>query len=70
MKLYRDSTEVFVPSGLQPEEALKQTTHLAIAAHQDDLEMMAASPILMCLEDSTKYFTGIVVTDGVDSPRG
>ena len=32
------TAEVFVPGGLPAEAALARTTHLAIAAHQDDLD--------------------------------
>jgi LmbE family N-acetylglucosaminyl deacetylase len=69
MKLHRDTAEIFVPDGLSLALALKRTTHLAISAHQDDLEIMAASPILECFQSSERWFTGVVVTDGGGSPR-
>jgi LmbE family N-acetylglucosaminyl deacetylase len=69
MKFHMDSAEVFVPDGLHPEEALRRTTHLAISAHQDDLEIMAAGPILECFQRDDRWFTGVVVTDGRGSPR-
>lgn len=46
-----------------------RTTHLAVSAHQDDIEIMAASPILECFQRSDHWFTGVVVTDGRGSPR-
>ena len=51
------------------EKALARTTHLCISAHQDDIEIMAASPILECFQQKDKWFTGVVVTDGRGSPR-
>ena len=69
MKLHRDSAEIFVPDALPPGKALIRTTHLAVSAHQDDIEIMAASPILECFQRSDRWFTGVVVTDGRGSPR-
>ncbi len=69
MKLHRDSAEIFVPDALPPDKALIRTTHLAVSAHQDDIEIMAASPILECFQRSDRWFTGVVVTDGRGSPR-
>jgi len=51
------------------EEALERTTHLAIAAHQDDIEIMAYDGILKCFGNPEQWFTGIVVTNGAGSPR-
>ncbi len=51
------------------EEALQRTTHLAISAHQDDIEIMAAAPILQCFQNKDLWFTGVVMTDGRGSPR-
>lgn len=61
--------EVFVPDGLAPQEALARTTHMAIAAHQDDLEIMAVEGILACFQREDRWFCGVVVTDGSASPR-
>jgi LmbE family N-acetylglucosaminyl deacetylase len=69
VKLHRDTAEIFVPDGLSPAQALRRTTHLAVSAHQDDIEIMAASPILECFQRSDRWFTGVVVTDGRGSPR-
>ncbi|HEX8990525.1 MAG TPA: PIG-L family deacetylase, partial [Anaerolineales bacterium] len=69
MKLQRETAEVYVPDGLPVEEALKRTTHLCIAAHQDDIEIMAAAPILECFQQQGAWFTGVVMTDGRGSPR-
>ena len=69
MKFHFDTAEVFVPDGVSEEEALVRTTHLCIAAHQDDIEIMAAQPILECFQREDKWFTGVVVTNGRGSPR-
>src|SRR5512136_2571056 len=64
-----DTAELFVPDGLPVEEALARTTHLCLAAHQDDIEIMAARPILDCFQQKDLWFTGVVLTDGRGSPR-
>ena len=69
MNFNLDTAELFVPDGLAIEQALARTTHMAISAHQDDLEIMAAGPILECFQQADKWFTGVVVTDGRGSPR-
>lgn len=63
------TAEIYVPDGLPPDQALARTTHLAIGAHQDDLEIMAADGILQCFQRPDRWFTGVVVTDGAGSPR-
>jgi LmbE family N-acetylglucosaminyl deacetylase len=69
MKFNQSTAEVFIPDGIPLEDALVRTTHLCIAAHQDDIEIMAASPILECFQSEEKWFTGVVVTDGRGSAR-
>ena len=69
MKFNLSTAELFVPDGLTAEQALSRTTHLAVSAHQDDLEIMAAEPILKCFQQKDKWFTGVAVTDGRGSPR-
>src|SRR5574341_2463637 len=69
MHFHLPTAEVYVPDGLPIEQALARTTHLCIAAHQDDIEIMAAQSILECFQQKDKWFTGVVVTDGRGSPR-
>jgi LmbE family N-acetylglucosaminyl deacetylase len=69
MKFYLDTAEVYVPDSEPVETALSRTTQLCFAAHQDDIEIMAAQPILECFQQKDKWFTGVVVTDGRGSPR-
>jgi len=69
MKFLQPASDLFIPDGLALPAALARTTHLAVSAHQDDLEIMAAAPILECFQSKEKWFTGVVVTDGRGSPR-
>jgi LmbE family N-acetylglucosaminyl deacetylase len=69
MKLHNPGAELFVPDGLAGLEALRRTTHAAISAHQDDIEIMAYRGILECFGQSGRGFLGVVVTDGAGSPR-
>lgn len=69
MKFHREGAHVFVPDGLPVGEALARTTHMAIAAHQDDIEIMAFDGILGCFQRDDRWFCGVVVTDGSGSPR-
>jgi LmbE family N-acetylglucosaminyl deacetylase len=69
MHFHQDTAQIFVPDGLPEDQALARTTHLAIAAHQDDLEIMAIDGILACFQRRALWFTGVVLTDGRGSPR-
>jgi LmbE family N-acetylglucosaminyl deacetylase len=69
MKFHLDTAEIFVPDGLPVEEALARITHLAIGAHQDDIEIMAFDGILKCFQRDDRWFCGVVVTNGSGSPR-
>lgn len=69
MKFQPDTAEVYIPDNQPFELALSRTTHLCFSAHQDDIEIMAAQPIIECFQQKDKWFTGVVVTDGRGSPR-
>jgi LmbE family N-acetylglucosaminyl deacetylase len=69
MRFHLPTAETFVPDGLPLEQALARTTHMAVSAHQDDIEIMAAAPIVTCFQQPDRWFTGVVVTDGRGSPR-
>lgn len=60
---------IYIPDGTEEKKAIARTTHLAISAHQDDIEFMAYAPIAECFGKADKWFSGIVVTDGAGSPR-
>ncbi|HSM24003.1 MAG TPA: PIG-L family deacetylase [Anaerolineaceae bacterium] len=69
MKFYQENATIFIPDQLSEVDAFVRTTHLCIAAHQDDIEIMAAQPIIECFQNDHKWFTGVVLTDGRGSPR-
>lgn len=69
MKLARPTAEIYVPDGTPIPRALARTTHLCIAAHHDDIEIMAPAAILECFGRKDKWFMGVVATDGSGSPR-
>jgi LmbE family N-acetylglucosaminyl deacetylase len=68
-ELYSKNLDLFVPDSLSIEQACKRTTHLCIAAHQDDVEIMAFHGIAECYKKQAQWFGAIVVTDGAGSPR-
>ncbi len=69
MRFHNAGADVYVPDGAAPEAALARTTHLCIAAHQDDIEIMAYHGIAECFGVADKWFSGVVVTNGAGSPR-
>ena len=69
MEFGLSTAKLFIPDGMPDEAALVRTTHMAVSAHQDDLEIMAAEGILACFQQPDKWFTGVVVTNGAGSPR-
>jgi LmbE family N-acetylglucosaminyl deacetylase len=69
MNFYLPTAQLFIPDGLPASDALARTTHMAIGAHQDDLEIMAIDGILACFGQPNQWFTGVTVTDGRGSPR-
>jgi LmbE family N-acetylglucosaminyl deacetylase len=69
MKLSLQTADIDVPDQVDPAAAIARTTHLAVSAHQDDLEIMAAGGILACVRQPDLSFTGVVVTDAANSPR-
>ncbi len=69
MKLKEASAEIWVPDGASEVAALERVTHLCIAAHQDDVEIMALEGILACFGKPDKWFMAVIVTDGAGSPR-
>jgi LmbE family N-acetylglucosaminyl deacetylase len=69
MRLELETAEIFVPDDLPIDDALARTSHMAIGAHQDDLEIMAADGILQCFGRQDQWFFGVVATNGSGSPR-
>ncbi|RUA16926.1 MAG: PIG-L family deacetylase [Clostridia bacterium] len=69
MKLALPTAQLYIPDNAPEADALARTTHLAIGAHQDDLEIMAVDGILEAFGQPDKWFTGVVMTNGAGSPR-
>ncbi len=69
MQLHVPTAGLYVPDGSPMPDALARTTHLCIAAHQDDIEIMAYHGVLACFGLPDAWFTGVVVTNGSGSPR-
>ncbi len=69
VKLRKAGSEIFIPDGASFPEAAARATHLGVAAHPDDLEIMAYHGILMCFVSDRDRFFGIIATDGAGSPR-
>ncbi len=70
MKFSHPAADIFVPdASVTPEAALARTTHLCVAAHQDDIEIMAYHGIVECFGLADKWFSGVVVTNGSGSSR-
>lgn len=69
MKFHNPTAEFFVPDGVDLISALARTTHMAIGAHQDDLEIMAYNGIAECFGRTDKWFAAVTVTNGAGSSR-
>lgn len=69
MKLKQSTSEIYVPDGVAVDAALARTTHMAISAHQDDIEIMATDGVMAGFGQTNKWFLAVIVTDGAGSPR-
>ena len=69
MNFHKSTSEIYVPDGSAAEAAVTRTTHMAIAAHQDDIEFMALHGILECFGRDDRHLTGVTVTNGAGSAR-
>jgi len=69
MTLHNTTADFFVPDGATPAAALARTTHLAIGAHQDDVEFMAVQGILECFGRADRAFGCAICTNGAGSAR-
>ena len=70
MKLSRPDADIYLSEpSITAEAALARTTHLCVAAHQDDIEIMAYHGIAECFGRTDRWFSGVVVTNGAGSPR-
>jgi LmbE family N-acetylglucosaminyl deacetylase len=64
LKLSRPGAEVFIPDGTSWEAACARVTHLVVAAHADDVELMAWHAVL-----NAGGLGAVIVTDGRGSAR-
>jgi LmbE family N-acetylglucosaminyl deacetylase len=69
MILKNSNAVIFIPDQKSIHEAMERTTHMCIAAHHDDIEIMAYDGILKCYQDDHQWFFGVVVTNGSGSAR-
>ncbi len=69
MTLSNKNAEWFIPDGKDIDFGIGRTTHLAIAAHQDDIEIMAYDGIVRCFGNNKNWFGAVVVTNGAGSAR-
>lgn len=69
MTFSRPEADLYIPDGASFDQALARTTHLCVAAHQDDVEIMAQAGIDDCKDGPGRFFTAVVGTDGAGSPR-
>jgi len=69
LRLRKAGNEIFIPDGSTVPEAIGRASHLGVAAHPDDLEIMAYDGILRCFSSEEDCFFGIIATDGAGSPR-
>ncbi len=69
MEFFKKNAEIYVPDGGDAMAALKKTTHMAISAHEDDIEIMAIDGIVKTFMKPDASFTAVVATDGAGSAR-
>ena len=70
IKFSKERADLYLPdSNTTVSNALERTTHLAIGAHQDDLEIFAYHGIMECYNKNDSWFTGVVVSNGAGSAR-
>ncbi|HLJ85290.1 MAG TPA: PIG-L family deacetylase [Candidatus Angelobacter sp.] len=69
IKFAEPSAELWVPDGASEAKALERVTHMSIAAHQDDVEIMALEGILAGFGREDQWFMAVIVTNGGGSPR-
>jgi LmbE family N-acetylglucosaminyl deacetylase len=69
LKLRKPGNELFIPDGIPLPGAVERVSYLGVAAHPDDLEIMAYHGILKCFVSEVDCFFGLIATDGAGSPR-
>ena len=69
IKFAHPNADLLIPDGAPTQEALARTTHLCLAAHQDDIEIFAYNGIAECFGKDDQWFGGVVITNGSASAR-
>jgi LmbE family N-acetylglucosaminyl deacetylase len=69
MKFTEATAEIWVPDGAPERGGLGRVTHMGIAAHPDDIEIMCLDGILDCFGKADRWFMAAIVTNGATSPR-
>lgn len=69
MNFFKPTANLYIPDGIPEPGAFTRTTHLAVGAHQDDLEIMAFHGVVECYGRRDQWFTGVTCTDGAGSAR-
>jgi LmbE family N-acetylglucosaminyl deacetylase len=69
MQFTRPDAEIFIPDGSPVEQALGRCTHLAIAAHPDDIEILAYDGIMKCFQKPERGFVSVILTNGAGTYR-
>lgn len=69
MQFLKTTADFYVPDGRPDAEALEGITHLAVGAHQDDVEFMAVHGALACFGRGDWRFASVTCTNGSGSSR-
>ena len=69
MTFHKPTADLYIPDGSDAATALSRVTHLAIGAHQDDIEFMAVQGVLACFANPQRPFGGVICTNGAGSAR-
>ncbi|NBD39169.1 MAG: PIG-L family deacetylase [Verrucomicrobia bacterium] len=69
MNLHHPNHDLLIRRETPSGRPLPRVSHLAIAAHQDDVEIFACHGILECFRREDRNFGAVIVTDGAGSAR-
>lgn len=69
MQFHKPTAGIYVPDETPVDAAIARTTAMGIAAHQDDIEIMAMEGVLNAFGRADKWFAGVIVTNGAGSAR-
>ncbi len=69
MEFRTPGAQLYIPDGTPEPEAISRTTHMGVSAHQDDLEIMSYAGIIECFQNESKWYGGVIMTNGAGAPR-